>query len=413
MDKVLTVSQLNNYIKGVFDDELILGNISVVGEIFELSIGASATFFTLKENDSLLNCVSFSALNDLKIGQVVTAEGTVRFYGKSGRVSLNVRNVKLRGEGDIAAKFAALKQRLLEEGVFSNNRAIPRPVRRIALVTSVDGAVIHDFIRVLRGGAAAFCDVAVFPVKVQGEGAAKQISDTMSDINKGKVGNFDLIVLARGGGSATDLDEFNDENLARTVAACPYTVVSAIGHETNYVLCDYAADVRAGTPSIAGELINSANREFFESLSRLVDRIGTAAKNMYSVRASAVRLQAYRTVYGMSGKLDGIRHSLKYNSEVIRNSLFNAADNMERRVRAAVTEQFHAAEIKLRDAEARAMTTAGNLRDRNPSALLERGYAKVLCGGKEISSVAEASGKIEIVMRDGVIGAEVYKTEKR
>lgn len=242
MQSKLSVSQLNNYIKGVFDDELILKNITVFGEVSEITVSAGNAFFTLRDDSSLLRCVRFGGGFTPKSGDTVLAIGSVEYYAKGGRVTFRAREIKPYGEGEIARALAELKTKLESEGLFANRPVLPKFIKKIAVVTSTEGAVIHDMTSILKR--CPYLDVMVYPVRVQGEGSETDVAGAVTRASTERNG-CDAIILARGGGSEADLAAFNTEVSARAVAGSAKPVVSAIGHETNYTLCDFCAGIRA------------------------------------------------------------------------------------------------------------------------------------------------------------------------
>ncbi|MBE5730573.1 MAG: exodeoxyribonuclease VII large subunit, partial [Clostridiales bacterium] len=259
MNKILTVSQINNYVKNMFDDELLLHTVTVEGEVFEHKFSGGNTYITLKEGDCVLSCVKFGGKIEFYVGDKIRVTGSMRFFAKGGRVTFIITYASAIGKGELQLKLSELKERLSKEGVFDNNKPLPKFINRIALVTSVEGAVIHDFFSVLERNGCTYIDVDVYGVKVQGEGADKTIVTALQRIGGRK---YDIVVVARGGGSGQDLDCFNTEALARGVYDCAFPVISAVGHEVDFTLCDFSATLRAGTPSIAAEHIVRINEAF-------------------------------------------------------------------------------------------------------------------------------------------------------
>jgi len=251
--RAITVSQLNNYIKQVFEAEELLHNVQVVGEISGIGARGSAVYFSIKDDLAVVQCVSYvpALFKDIKDGESVVVRGTVGYWHKAGKISFTVTKIEKFGIGALFLKFKELQERLAKEGFFdlARKRSIPKDVKRIGVVTSRQGAVLHDIVRVAHRRNPNV-EIVLYPVQVQGVGAENTIA---SGIRYFK--NVDVVIVARGGGSAEDLAAFNTEDVARAVFESKIPVVSAIGHETDWTLIDFVADIRAPTPSVAAELV--------------------------------------------------------------------------------------------------------------------------------------------------------------
>jgi exodeoxyribonuclease VII large subunit len=292
----LRVSELNRSIQ--VEIESAFPAVWIVGEISNLSHpsksargrpGPSAApgatgghlYFTLKDAGSEIAAVIFaSAARRLRFspadGSEVIACGRPTLWVPRGRYQFIVEEMEPRGRGSLLAAFEALKQRLLAEGLFDEARKRPLPVlpRRIGVVTSRDGAALRDILKVLRRRHAGV-SVLIAPVRVQSEGAAVEIADAIRTL--GGSGRVDVLIVGRGGGSIEDLWAFNEECVARAIAACTVPVVSAVGHETDVTIADFAADVRSATPSHAAELVVASRRELLDRLAGCRARLGSAA----------------------------------------------------------------------------------------------------------------------------------------
>lgn len=259
---IISVSQLNTYIKQIFEAEELLFNISVKGEISGLKVPSKElAFFDLKDENSLIHCVCFeeSVFKFFKNGDLVVARGTPKFYPKGGRLDFNVNKITHFGQGDLYLKFLQLKEKLTNEGLFDSKhkKNLPENIKRIGVITSETGAVIEDIINVATRRNPSV-DIVIFPAKVQGIGAETEIVKGIEFFSEY---NVDVIIIARGGGSFEDLNVFNSEIIARSAFKCPKPLVSAIGHETDFTILDFVADVRAPTPSAAAELVVSDIKE--------------------------------------------------------------------------------------------------------------------------------------------------------
>lgn len=270
-DQVLKVTALTRLIKGQLEENF--SRVWVQGEVSNLRKQSSGhIYFSLKDAGSQLPCALFArdAVRqsfELEDGMEVLLLGDISVFEPHGRYQLIAKIAIQSGEGRLQMEFERLKRKLAAEGLFDSERkqALPTLPRKVAVITSPTGAAIRDFLRILRrrgfGG-----EVVLFPAKVQGKGASEEVAAMLQYAGASK--GFDLVVITRGGGSIEDLWAFNEESLARAVAACPLPVISAIGHEIDTVLTDYAADKRAETPSAAAELISSL---YIEARSRYED----------------------------------------------------------------------------------------------------------------------------------------------
>jgi exodeoxyribonuclease VII large subunit len=289
----LTVGELTRRVKTLLEDAF--PELWVRGEISNLKIQSSGhAYFTLKDATAAISAVMFRgdvtrAGLALKDGMKISAFGRVTVYEPRGAYQLVVRAAIDDGEGRLRREFEALKARLAAEGLFepARKRPLPVPARSVAVITSPTGAALRDFVSVLqrRGWRGR---LVVFPARVQGAGAAAEIAAQLK--KAGDSGLFDLVVVARGGGSLEDLWAFNEEPVARAVAACPLPVISAVGHETDFTLSDFAADVRAETPTAAAELISSAYLRVSDRLDVAEEALHAAVTDFMENREQALDL---------------------------------------------------------------------------------------------------------------------------
>ena len=255
----LSVSELNNLIKGLLEQEPSLSNVCVRGELSNYKIYPSGHhYFTLKDSESSLRCVMFkSSAVKLRFrpenGMGVTVYGRVAVYPRDGAYQLYCSAIMPEGAGDLQVAFEQLKAQLASEGLFerSHKKPLPQFPKRIAIITSSAGAAVHDMIRIL-GHRWPMAQVVLLPVRVQGTEAPPEIAGAIRYANEFKVA--DLIITGRGGGSIEDLWAFNDERVARAIYDSGLPVISAVGHEPDVTIADYVADVRASTPSNAAEI---------------------------------------------------------------------------------------------------------------------------------------------------------------
>ena len=253
--KPVTVTQLSTYLKQIFDAEELLHNISVVGEVSGYSNVRGTAYFTLKDENSSLRCVCFTAYNflDVKNGDSVVVIGSPKYYTKGGKLNFNVVSIQHYGESVLYQKFLQLKEKLEQKGYFAVEHKIPIPknIKRIGVVSSEGGAVIQDIINV-RSRRNPSIDIVLYPVKVQGENAEYEIAKGIKILDEYDV---DAIIVARGGGSMEDLQPFNTEVVADATYNCKKFIMSAVGHETDFTIIDFCSDMRAPTPSVASELL--------------------------------------------------------------------------------------------------------------------------------------------------------------
>ena len=258
----LSVVEFNNIIKNILDCEEMLYNCAVVGEVSSFKITGNVAYFVIKDEFASLNCVWFSPDKDYKIGEKVKVVGKPNYYVKGGKLNFNVTYIFSFGNGDIYKRFCELKEKLASEGYFLNKKELPKIVKSIGVVTSNKGAVIRDIISVSKRRNPNV-NIYVFPSKVQGENAEKEICKGINFF-----ANFeevDVIIVARGGGSSEDLNVFNSETVAKACFECEKPIISAVGHETDYTLIDLVADIRASTPSVAAEIAVKESKNY-ESL---------------------------------------------------------------------------------------------------------------------------------------------------
>lgn len=256
MSNIISVSQFNNYIHDILVAEEILYNIEIYGEIFGIKTSGNATYFNIRDADAILSCVQFGNNGYLpKEGDMVLVRGSPNYYAKGGRFSFNVNKIMPYGQGVLYQQFLQLKAKLEAMGLFDEDKKKPLPpiIKRIGVVTSETGAVIHDIIDVSHRRN-PMLDIVLYPAKVQGVGADVTIVQGIQSLDTTDV---DVIIVARGGGSLEDLNCFNSEIVAMAIANANKPIISAVGHEVDFTIADFVADVRAPTPSVAAELVTS------------------------------------------------------------------------------------------------------------------------------------------------------------
>ena len=257
--KILTVSELTNYIKRIMDNDFILSNLSVKGEISNLKFHSSGhIYFSLKDGSGKVNCVMFKSKAmlldvDLQEGMEVIIKGRASIYPATGSFQLYCDEITKEGQGDLFIKFEKLKQKLSSMGYFDeeHKKPLPKYPERVGVVTSPTGAAIRDIMNVTKRRN-EMVDIVLYPAKVQGEGAYKEVIEGIKYFNKKK--SVDLIIVGRGGGSIEELWNFNEEDLAKAIFNSNIPIISAVGHEIDFTISDFVSDIRAATPSQGAEI---------------------------------------------------------------------------------------------------------------------------------------------------------------
>src|SRR6266852_2719742 len=306
--KTFTVSELTGKIRDLLAKNFT--DISVQGEISNCREAQSGhIYFTLKDDRAQVRCVYFKQQQrGIKFrpedGLQVTVRGSISVYEQRGEYQIYVEKIELVGQGALQLAFEQLKKRLEAEGLFDAARKKPLPLlpSRIGLITSPKGAAVRDVVRILRR---RFQNVhlILYPVRVQGEGAAEEIVKALKFFNQKKL--VDVLILARGGGSMEDLWAFNEEPVARAIAASEISIISGVGHETDFTIADFVADVRASTPSAAAELVVQTRREFDKHIADLRDALGSLLR--YRILELSRRVHGLRARRGFRRPLDLLR----------------------------------------------------------------------------------------------------------
>jgi exodeoxyribonuclease VII large subunit len=382
-----TVSRLTVYIRNLIESDIALQDVTVTGEISNLSRPASGhIYFTLKDANSSLKCVMWktSAARlrlPLQDGMAVEVHGRIGIYEVSGQYQLYADQIKPVGEGALFQEFLRLKAMLEAEGLFDpgRKRPIPELPRKIGIVTSATGAALRDMLNTLRRRL-PLVEVILAPAPVQGVEAPPALVNALAALDRQQP---DVILIARGGGSIEDLWAFNDEHVVRAVAASKTPVISGVGHETDFTLCDFAADLRAPTPTAAAELATQI------TLLDLAAYVRDAESRLTSLTLNLLSAQR--------GDLSTLAASLRYSSPERRlRSERQRADDFARR---ALSALHHRTRLQ----SARVDGMARRLEALSPLAVLARGYAVVTRknDGSVISHVAEADAEMRVRVSDG------------
>ncbi len=317
--KPVTVTQLNEYISRVLGTDPLLSNISVTGEISNLKFHSSGhVYFSMIDQSSKVNCfLPASCFRNLAYtlgdGLNVTVRGYINVYKKGGAYTLFIRELEVAGEGDLSTAFELLKKKLQEEGLFdpSFKKKIPAFPKKIGILTSKTGAAVRDMVKIIQSRTKAV-DVIIFPVPVQGTGAAAQMADMLDHVNENFY-DIDTLIIGRGGGSAEDLWPFNEEILARAIFRSRIPVISAVGHEIDFSISDFVADLRAETPTAAAEKAVPDDSQIIRSLDTYRSQLNSALKNkvMYHRMSLKSCIQDMRSV--LIRRIDRSEHEIKQN----------------------------------------------------------------------------------------------------
>ena len=438
--KPWTVSRLNREVRNCLEGGI--GTVRVEGEISNLRLQPSGhRYFSLKDAAAQVSCVMFRGASgtapELRDGMQVELSGDVSLYEPRGQYQVVVRRVQARGAGELEARLRALQEKLRAEGLFDQSRKKPLPPHpvRVGLVTSPAGAAVRDFLHVLRRRA-PHIEVFIAPVRVQGQGAAHEIAAAIgafADFTQSGFPQVDAVVLTRGGGSLEDLWEFNEEVVARAIAACPIPVISAVGHETDVTTSDLAADVRAPTPSAAAEILSADRAETLDRLAVLMRRLGReAGVHLLSARARLERCAASgafqlpaRRVADLAQLTDDLRNraDLAVSSRLL---LVRESCRRARSVLRAHSPSAHVAAARatledLRKRKTRAIA-AGLMRRREdharrthaleilgPRQTLARGFTVTMDGSRQLltsAAAAAAAKEMVTIFADGEVRSE-------
>lgn len=299
-NNVFSVSQVNKYIKMLFDSDMFLNKITIKGEITNFKAHYTGHFyFTLKDEASTIKCVMFKSYASLvkfkpEDGMKVTITGQISVFERDGVYQIYCNKMEKDGLGDLYIAYEELKKKLEKEGLFDSKykKEIPFLPNRVGVITSKTGAVIRDIINVSTRRYKK-ADILIYPAAVQGVNVASTVIKGIETFNK--LNNVDVIIIARGGGSFEDLFGFNDENLARKIFESKIPIVSAVGHETDFTICDFVSDLRAPTPSAAAELVYPEYIDILNRIDNVKVRLNLAIKNYVKIKKEYVnRLKSMR-----------------------------------------------------------------------------------------------------------------------
>ncbi|MDB1956293.1 exodeoxyribonuclease VII large subunit [Clostridium tertium] len=396
--KTLTVNELNNYIKKTLDNDFILNNLLVKGEVSNLKYHSSGhIYFSLKDSISKINCVMFksnSADLDFKLieGMEVIANARCSIYPGTGSLQLYIEKLQKEGIGELHIKFEKLKKKLQDEGYFDEQykKEIPKMPKRIGVVTSETGAVIRDIINVSKRRS-SLIDIVLYPALVQGEGAYKTIINGIKYFNDTK--SVDVIIVGRGGGSIEELWNFNEEDLAKEIFKSKLPIISAVGHEVDFTISDFVSDYRASTPSQAAEIAVPLESNIMYEIDNYNKRINEIVFNKFSYEKE---------------KLSNYKKILSLNSpEVILSNSYLELDRIEDRMKKLVFNKIEKEKLKIKSLN-------DILEAHNPINVLKKGYTIVEDNEKNIISSKEEIKDLDefnIIFKDGKVKGKIISMD--
>lgn len=419
MNSAVTVTQLNRYVRSLLSEDKILNAIMVRGEIsnFTRHFKSGHLYFTLKDAEAAIKTVMFRGNAQIlrfepENGMSVVVTGSVTLYERDGSYQLYAQDIQPDGIGALYLAFEQLKQKLAKEGLFEleRKRPIPKYPETVGIVTSEGAAALQDMLHIL-GRRCPSVRVLLYPAQVQGEGAAETLIEGLERLNE--IG-CDVIIIGRGGGSIEDLWAFNDERLARAIAASRIPVISAVGHETDFTISDFSADLRAPTPSAAAELAVPNSSDALYYLDGLLNRCRQTVESRLSAQEQLLR-ELRTCLVTPEGVLEGYERRLAWSCRElhasIRQSLEQASFRLQRSgecVQSIVARQMERETVRLHSA-ARLIEAASPIR------LLERGYSLSTHDGKAVSSISNVSKGDAMATRvkDGTILSQVIEIEPK
>lgn len=388
--KIFTVSQINRMIKDLIDNEVILEDITVTGELSSFSVNRNIMYFTLKDNDNLLYCIKYKATQEFKVGDLVQCRGNIKYYPKGGKLTFSVNQIEHCGQGELYKQFLMLKEKLSAEGLFDERHKIPIPrfITSIGVVTSQTGAVLQDIVNVSHRRNPNL-DIYVYDAQVQGSVAVRQVIEGITYFDN--YSDVDVIIVARGGGSLEDLSAFNDEELARIAYICNKPLISAVGHETDYSILDFVADLRAPTPSAAAELVTYVNKDLIQYIDTIKVKLDQFIRDQIEKIQSSILASSTNIDYNINELINDEVLLIKDCVQTIDEILAKNIDNT-----------IHRVDI--------ALNTLDKL---NPIALLKKGYSLVSTKNQPVNyKNVNVGDKINIRTADMKMTAEIISKEK-
>lgn len=390
-NNIISVTALNTVINMIFKAEEHLHDIQVAGEVSGFKVFKGHGYFTLKDEKCQISCTCFNCAKTYqpKDGESVIVKGSVDYYAAGGRLNFNVDSIQAVGKGLLAIKLEMLKNRLRQEGYFdeAHKKPIPQYPSNICVITSFNGAVIKDIKRTVRRKN-DLINIFIKDVKVQGKDAHIEIVDALEKVD---AMGFDVIIIARGGGSFEDLLPFNEELLVKAIYACKTPVISAVGHESDVTLCDEAADYRAATPTAAAECVAYDVIQLKEYVEYCKTRVKTLVLNKLKSDETELRNKMSLLISGVKLTYQSNRHRLDNALGALKNSMNNIYVTNSHRLESVITK----------------------LEAANPLNMLKKGFWHVSKDGKTLLSVKGLKEGTEIDLRanDGKLKARITEVK--
>ena len=396
--RALDISEANSYIKRILTNDPILYNLRVKGEISNFKVHSSGNvYLSLKDEKSKLNCIIFKSNYDKRLGLdngvKIIASGYISVYERDGAYQLYINEVEIEGTGNLYIEFNKLKEKLKKEGLFDTKykKEIPKMPKAIGIVTSPTGAVIRDIINVIKRRFPKVY-IKLYPVNVQGQGSAKDICEGIEFFNKMK--NVDTIIVGRGGGSLEELWSFNEEIVAREVFKSKIPVISAVGHETDFTICDFVSDMRAPTPSAAAEIATPDLSQVYYRLDNIRSRMNRSLNN-----------QVILDNEKLMNTFEKINNYMK--NYVIRDKVIQL-DQIYDKINFRLERKLETSKEKL-------SKKAALLHNLSPLSTISRGYSIIEKNNKIINSVKEVdvNERINITLKDGSLECNINKINSK
>ena len=433
----ITVSQLNHYISKVLGTDPLLARITVIGEVSGLKVHSSKhIYFTLKDKSSKINCF-FPHYNVAKSefipedGMEILVQGQVSVYEAGGNYSINVARVEKSGVGDLGAAFQKLKEKLENEGLFDGEYKKPLPVfpRNIAVITSDTGAVLHDILAIIKGKNDV-CSLRIFPSLVQGEQAPANLIKAIKTVNE-KFPETDLIILGRGGGSLEDLWAFNDELLARAIFKSVVPIISAVGHETDFTISDFVADVRAETPTAAANLAAPDTKDLRERIERLKTQVYNSIVSIWKRSYLEIKSHDFNNLFRiLRERLKNAENRVEQEKQQITRDIDNLITQSQMKVDELYNELNIAQRLNINTVNTENLlekmeermdnyiggkrrtidNTLRTIEDLSPYNVMKRGYTIVIDqSGKAVTTINQIREKdpLSLIFKDGEAKARV------
>lgn len=396
--RALDISEANSYIKRILTNDPILYNLRVKGEVSNFKVHSSGNvYLSLKDEKSKLNCIIFRSNYDKSLnldnGVKIIASGYISVYERDGAYQLYINEVEIEGIGNLYIEFNKLKEKLKKEGLFDTKykKEIPKMPKAIGIVTSPTGAVIKDIINVTKRRFPKV-DIKLYPVNVQGEKSAVDICEGIEFFNK--MENVDTIIVGRGGGSLEELWSFNEEIVAREVFKSKIPIISAVGHETDFTICDFVSDMRAPTPSAAAEIATPDLSQIYYRLDNIRNRMNRSLNNQ-------VILDNEKLV----NTFDKINNYMK--NYIIRDKVIQI-DQIYDKINFRLEQNLETSKEKL-------SKKAAILHNLSPLATISRGYSIVEKNNQVINSIEEVdiNEDINITLKDGSLECNINKINSK